>query len=377
MRYEMTFNEKLIITFLLMGTTYEAAIDAKDVEIDENDGTWKADLQMGEDCDIAATAHGSTRYGKPSTKDFWIDASDNGAGDFYKEFNEGIDIVECDGMRWTAENVQHLNYIPTRKDAQWGFQLNDGRIIELMTKDGQLLFKYSTPINLTTGEVGPEPPYRAFGRDEDTLPEGFTTLNILTKEKKGHTVYCYDNYDINLGFIRTMTIRRAVKIARKFQANGFNVRAEAVMFNFEGYMSGGKTGYRDEKNGYHLFTPCKGTRSASVPRRWSHAAATGRRHTWGDSTKWCFLYVTGFVMVTIPHKASPPVFGRTDRNSIIFGGNIILSIQKTFWDHHRLQQFHEELLLHRLAICQRYLSLDSLRLFPIPLLRPSPFLLCF
>ena len=43
-----------------------------------------------------------------------------------------------------------------------------------------------------------------------------------------------------------------------FKSKGFNVTEEAIRHNFYSWRSSLKSGYRDEKNGYHLFTPCGG-----------------------------------------------------------------------------------------------------------------------
>lgn len=40
--------------------------------------------------------------------------------------------------------MEQIHFIQSRKDAQWSFLLNDGRIIEVMDKSGKLLFKYDT-----------------------------------------------------------------------------------------------------------------------------------------------------------------------------------------------------------------------------------------
>lgn len=154
--------------------------------------------------------------------------------------------------------MERLNFIKTRKDAQWGFQLNDGRIIEVMTKEGKLLFRYDTPINLNTGEIGEEPEYRPAVKDRKRCPEGFTTLNDLKKEGKGDTVYCYDCLRVDLGYPKTMTIRKSLRLARELRQKGFNVSSVAIMHNFEAWQHGQKSGYRDEKRGTHLFTPCGG-----------------------------------------------------------------------------------------------------------------------
>lgn len=154
--------------------------------------------------------------------------------------------------------MKQFNFIQSRKDAQWGFQLTDGRIIELMNKEGKLLFQYDTPINLTTGEIGAKPKFAPFKDGRDECPEGFTTLNNLHREGKGDTVYCYDFYDMELGYPKTMTIRRAIKLAKEFKKHGFNVTPQAIMHNYEAWRDGWKVGYRDEQNGYHLFSPCGG-----------------------------------------------------------------------------------------------------------------------
>lgn len=154
--------------------------------------------------------------------------------------------------------MEQIHFIQSRKDAQWSFLLNDGRIIEVMDKSGKLLFKYDTPINLETGEIGLEPPYTPTAKDRQPYPEGFTTLNDLKKEGRGDTVYCYDCHDIDLGYPKTMTIKRALRLAREFRINGFDVSSVAIMHNFEAWHHGMKSGYRDERRGTHLFTPCGG-----------------------------------------------------------------------------------------------------------------------
>ncbi len=41
-----------------------------------------------------------------------------------------------------------------------------------------------------------------------------------------------------------------------FARHGYNVTEDAIRHNFEAWKEDFKSGYRDEKNGYHLFTPC-------------------------------------------------------------------------------------------------------------------------
>lgn len=48
----------------------------------------------------------------------------------------------------------------------------------------------------------------------------------------------------------------AEKIANEFKENGFNVTIEAIKHNFEAWKNDYKSGFRDEANNYHLFSPC-------------------------------------------------------------------------------------------------------------------------
>lgn len=45
-------------------------------------------------------------------------------------------------------------------------------------------------------------------------------------------------------------------IIKKFKENGFNITREAIKHNYEAWCRDEKSGYRDEVNNYHLFSPC-------------------------------------------------------------------------------------------------------------------------
>lgn len=45
-------------------------------------------------------------------------------------------------------------------------------------------------------------------------------------------------------------------IMEEFAQEGFNVTWEALFHNYSAWLDDLKSGYRDEKNGYHLFSPC-------------------------------------------------------------------------------------------------------------------------
>lgn len=83
----------------------------------------------------------------------------------------------------------------------------------------------------------------------------YPDINALVKEGKIALAHIYREHHVNLGWLRGMSEVRLHNILKEFMENGFNVTEEAVMHNYEAWKAGFKSGYRDEKNGYHLFTP--------------------------------------------------------------------------------------------------------------------------
>lgn len=83
----------------------------------------------------------------------------------------------------------------------------------------------------------------------------YPTLNELTNEKKLFYKTAYIEVDKNFKIFNYKRIS-INKLIEFFKKNGFNVTEEAIKHNLEAYKYDMKSGYRDEKNGYHLFTPC-------------------------------------------------------------------------------------------------------------------------
>ena len=88
------------------------------------------------------------------------------------------------------------------------------------------------------------------GYEESTLP---TLCDLHDDVEMGFPykefdVIVKDNYNHNL------SDKGIDKVVKQFKENGWNVTREAV----EHQLGGWKCGYRDEANGYHLFTPCAG-----------------------------------------------------------------------------------------------------------------------
>ena len=139
---------------------------------------------------------------------------------------------------------QTLHFINSRHETEWGYQLPDGRIIDLLDAKGYFALKYDRAFNLQTGEVFPEGKH----------PDGSVTLNDLNYQG-GKTVHCYDEVILNYSHRYVLSPGGLKMIQRRFAKKGYNVTKEAIQHQYDCWRWGGKSGYRDEQNGYHLFTP--------------------------------------------------------------------------------------------------------------------------
>ena len=55
---------------------------------------------------------------------------------------------------------------------------------------------------------------------------------------------------------RRLTEKDFDSIIEEFAQNGFNVTRDALQHNYVAWLSDMKSGYRDDRNNYHLFSPC-------------------------------------------------------------------------------------------------------------------------
>ena len=160
--------------------------------------------------------------------------------------------------------MDRIKFVKTRFETSRGFQLNDGRIIainEVVNGETTLALRFDTPFNLETGEILPticNPRNKGKNGLPDDAPDGFTTLNNLDAQKLGHEVHCYDEYRIDLGEKPKMSNKQIAKIIAEFDGAGFKVTKDAILHNYSAWLGCMKSGYRDEENGYHLFSPCGG-----------------------------------------------------------------------------------------------------------------------
>lgn len=137
-----------------------------------------------------------------------------------------------------------------RSDVQRGVQLLNGRVATVVPLDGGWLFRFDVPFDIHTGEVC----------DTENPEKDVLSLNTIIKMGLGKEVSCYDEYDINFrNYKMPKDINGLVeKVILRFRKKGFNVSKEAILHNLSAWGCCCKSGYRDEDNGYHLFTPCGG-----------------------------------------------------------------------------------------------------------------------
>jgi len=146
-----------------------------------------------------------------------------------------------------------LRTVADRLDTQYGVLLTDGRIISLYNEDNQFYLRWDFPIDLETMTYEPRL------ADENN---GEISLNSLDRIVIAGVVKCYDecNYyhgtypeDFTCPEQERLEINR---IEAFFKDNGYNVSREAIEHNFNAWLGDMKSGYRDDINGYHLFSPC-------------------------------------------------------------------------------------------------------------------------
>ena len=134
-----------------------------------------------------------------------------------------------------------------RSEVERGIRLPDGRIVPVVI-DNHLVIRFDQCLDLD----------KAIAYPVGVKVEGLLTLNDWVKA--GATeVCCYDECDYyheNREWYPERLSDSAVhKVVRYFKEHGYNVTEKAICFCFDAWVNGYKSGYRDEANGYHLFTP--------------------------------------------------------------------------------------------------------------------------
>ena len=126
------------------------------------------------------------------------------------------------------------------------FIFNDGRMTDVyaLCYDAKVDLENGLFLSIADGEE-----YKT-----STLP----TINDLVKQGLVVEGTCIENqYDINLPEEKThLTEQDFLNIIEEFKENGFNVTMSALIHNYTAWLYDEKSGYRDEENNYHLFSPC-------------------------------------------------------------------------------------------------------------------------
>ena len=162
------------------------------------------------------------------------------------------------------DNKNKIHFVNDRSETQRGVKLNDGRIVSLYDENNQFYLRFDDVIDLekgiiVSGSKGVHQPELT----KDELANGYTTLNKLIREGKAEKeeVHCYDecSYDAGVWLNEYENDSECIdidEIIDYFAEHGFNVTKEALQHNIDAWSSDFKSGYRDDENGYHLFTPC-------------------------------------------------------------------------------------------------------------------------
>ena len=91
---------------------------------------------------------------------------------------------------------------------------------------------------------------------------------------------CIENrHQVDLGYDPTLTDSKIKKIIAEFKENGFNITREAILHNYKAWRYDMKSGYRDDENNYHLFSPC-GCNPLSFRATTLHEKCADWQHTY-------------------------------------------------------------------------------------------------
>ena len=86
---------------------------------------------------------------------------------------------------------------------------------------------------------------------EELVNQGIVKVVSCIERKYDMNNIYQDRYRVS-----NLSEKKIQSIINKFKKNGFNVTREAIIHNFSCWLGDMKSGYRDEENGYHLFSPC-------------------------------------------------------------------------------------------------------------------------
>lgn len=126
-----------------------------------------------------------------------------------------------------------------------GFELPNGKMIDLFP------YRYDSKIDLENETY-------ISSYEEDYKTSNLPTIQELVDIGIIKKISCIEkSFDIDFNENDKRSIDEVIQYTiKKFKENGFNVTEEAIRHNFNAWVLDMKSGYRDNENGYHLFSPC-------------------------------------------------------------------------------------------------------------------------
>lgn len=133
--------------------------------------------------------------------------------------------------------MRNIELIDNTNEVEYWFETKDGKKLKLP-------YYFTNRVDLANLMLYAE-----------TETDKFPTVNELVDNGELFVKYGYVKVEKNY---RTYNANRISipKAIAFFKKHGFNVTEEAIKHNLAAYRVDMKSGYRDEENGYHLFTPC-------------------------------------------------------------------------------------------------------------------------
>lgn len=129
------------------------------------------------------------------------------------------------------------------------FQLPNGKLIDVYS------CRYDAKVDLLNEKYIPYSDAKEY--EMSNLP----TFNDLIEQEIVKEVSCIENtYEIEFEKSNrrrfTLSVDDIKKIRKEFKENGFKVSKKAILHNYFAWKGDLKSGFRDSRNKYHLFSPC-------------------------------------------------------------------------------------------------------------------------
>lgn len=144
-----------------------------------------------------------------------------------------------------------LNFVNNRSETQRGIQLPDGRIISIYDDNNEFYLCFDKKINLENGTYDDSV---MVGIDDHETPclNNFIRNGAKEVSCNDEVTYFEDVFPDEF----KLTLSKVRKIQKFFAEKGYRVTKEAILHQLSSWMGDLKSGYRDERRGYFLFTPC-------------------------------------------------------------------------------------------------------------------------